>query len=512
MTDNEEKALGRWVSELTRNGFPPRHGTIREMAEEIRNTRVTKVNDSSIQLVQYPPIGKEWVSRFLQRHPHLKADYSRRIDASRIKESSPEIIKKWLATVVEILREHNINPEDVYNMDETGFAIGSFQAGRVIIDSRIRSQFQAQPGRQEWVTVIECICGDGSVIAPMVIFKGKNLSSEWIIPADIRDVWHFSCSPNGWTSNIHGIAWLKKVFEPATREKANGGYRVLILDGHGSHVTGEFIAHCMRNKIILLRLPPHTSHLLQPLDVGLFGPLKKALSATLDPLIRTQVARLHKSEWLQAFVIARQSAFKMENVLGGWRGAGLFPYNPKKVLRHLEPEPMDLISASESPNTPPNSTLLLRTALVTSSPPTAECLHQSNLALSTLINQNPTLPSPAQSYVKRLMRKSEQLCTEVSIIKKQLHDANEVLSARKKRKTGRHIALKDQLVLTTEEINKTLQALDEEEKKPKKRKQTQKKKVELPESETESEDEQINENNSTILPVDILDCIVVADR
>ena len=50
LTDNEEKALGRWVSELIRNGFLSRHGTIREMAEEIRNTRITKVNDSSIQL------------------------------------------------------------------------------------------------------------------------------------------------------------------------------------------------------------------------------------------------------------------------------------------------------------------------------------------------------------------------------------------------------------------------------------------------------------------------------
>ena len=64
------------------------------MAGEIRNTHVTKVNDSSIQLVKYPPIGKKWVLRFLQRHLHLKADYSRRIDASRIKESSPKIIKK----------------------------------------------------------------------------------------------------------------------------------------------------------------------------------------------------------------------------------------------------------------------------------------------------------------------------------------------------------------------------------------------------------------------------------
>jgi len=98
-------------------------------------------------------------------------------------------------------------------MDETGFAIGSLQGGRVIIDSRIRSQFQAQPGRQEWATVIECICPDGSIVTPLVIFKGAKLNPEWIIPADIKDVWHFFCFPNGWTSNIHGLAWLREALQ-----------------------------------------------------------------------------------------------------------------------------------------------------------------------------------------------------------------------------------------------------------------------------------------------------------
>ena len=66
-------------------------------------------------------------------------------------------------------------------MDETGFAVGSVQAGRVLIDSRVRAQFQAQPGRQEWITVIECICVDGTVIPPLVIFKGANISADWLI-------------------------------------------------------------------------------------------------------------------------------------------------------------------------------------------------------------------------------------------------------------------------------------------------------------------------------------------
>lgn len=112
-------------------------------------------------------------------------------------------------------------------------------------------------------------------ISPLVIFKGEKISSEWILPANLHQHWRFSCSMKDWTSNTHGLEWLRRCFEPITREKANGELRVLILDGHESHVTGNFIAHCMDNNILLLRLSPHTSHLLQPLDIGLFGLSKK---------------------------------------------------------------------------------------------------------------------------------------------------------------------------------------------------------------------------------------------
>ena len=94
-------------------------------------------------------------------------------------------------------------------MDESGLAICEKEAGRCIINASIRQQFQAKPGRQEWVTVVECICADGSVVPPLVIFKAENLSREWI-PASIHGNWRFDKNSKGWTSNEHGAAWLKR--------------------------------------------------------------------------------------------------------------------------------------------------------------------------------------------------------------------------------------------------------------------------------------------------------------
>src|ERR1700710_1046704 len=130
--------------------------------------------------------------------------------------------------------------------------------------------------------MVECICGDGTILPPLGIFKGKNVLQTWI-PDQVLNSWFFSANTKGWTSNLHGLEWLKRVFEPLTCTKANSQYRLLVCDGHDSYISGSFIAHCLQNRILLMILPPHTSHLLQPLDVAIFGPLQKANSKPLSP-------------------------------------------------------------------------------------------------------------------------------------------------------------------------------------------------------------------------------------
>ena len=61
-----------------------------------------------------------------------------------------------------------------------------------------------------------------------------------------------------------------------------GEFQLLICDGHDSHISAEFIHHCITNDIVLMLLPPHSSHLMQLLDVGVFFPLKQVMGGFLD--------------------------------------------------------------------------------------------------------------------------------------------------------------------------------------------------------------------------------------
>ena len=138
-----------------------------------------------------------------------------------MKEASRETINHWFHTVAWIIADDNLQPETIYNMDESGFSIGTIKATRIIVNATLGTRFQANPGRQEWVSAVEYISVDGNSIASLLIFKGENMSTGWY-PNNVPAKWRVSCNSRGGTSNNHGADWLRTCFEPQTWEKADG--------------------------------------------------------------------------------------------------------------------------------------------------------------------------------------------------------------------------------------------------------------------------------------------------
>jgi hypothetical protein len=146
---------------------------------------------------------------------------------------------------------------------------------------------------------------------------------------------------------------MKRVFDPQTREIAGEDPRVLICDGFGSHVTLEILEFCLENNIILCRLPSHTSHKLQPCDVGAFGPLKAAYRDQVEVLYRRGVGTVRKEHFTSLYSPARKSALTSKNIKAAWAGSGLFPFNPDRVLRKT-PKPIS-VSIPDVHETPSRS-------------------------------------------------------------------------------------------------------------------------------------------------------------
>ena len=130
--------------------------------------------------------------------------------------------------------------------------------------------------------MIETINASGRVLPPMIIFAGKTHRTIWFEDINLPSDWTIALSDNGWTTDDIGFEWLKSIFEPNTKDRTIGNCRLLILDGHGSHLTPVFDQFCTEHKIVPLYMPPHSSHILQPLDVGCFSVLKRSYGHQIE--------------------------------------------------------------------------------------------------------------------------------------------------------------------------------------------------------------------------------------
>ena len=189
-----------------------------------------------------------------------------------------------------------------------------------------------QPGDREWVTLVQGVGATGKVIPPFLILAGKVLISNWFTEDLPRD-WVIDVSPTGWTNNDLALAWLHH-FD--THAKPVRVYRLLIIDGHESHCSVDFRDLCKAKKIITLCMPPHSSHLLQLLDVACFSPLKRVYGDEISALARSRIHYINKETFLPAFKATFSKVFTAENVRAGFRGAGLVPHNPEVVLSKLD--------------------------------------------------------------------------------------------------------------------------------------------------------------------------------
>ena len=164
------------------------------------------------------------------------------------------------------------------------------------------------------MTVIECINSYRWATPPLIIFEGKVHISTWYKEGDLPYDWTIGVSDNGWTNNELGITWLCTVFNKYTKDCTKGRYRLLVLDGHKSHITDEFKQFCRQNDIITLCMPPHSSHILQPLDVGCFSSLKNLYRQEVASSIHLGINHVDKQEFLSMYKHACTNALSSNNI------------------------------------------------------------------------------------------------------------------------------------------------------------------------------------------------------
>lgn len=409
----EEEVIVQNILKLDTQGLSPTVSLVKEMADSI-----CKARDA-------PPVGVNWATTFIKRTPALKVKLGRTYECQRRLCEDPQIIGAWFELVRNTINKYGILPQDIYNFDETGFQMGQISASMVVTDaSKPERPKQVKPTNTQWVTLIQGACADGSIIPPFLVFKGKELNHTWFHQG-LPLTWAFTVSPNGWTTDQIGFQWIQH-FEKHTRQKTVGSKRLLVLDNHGSHTTPQFRTFCEDNSIVLLWMPPHSSHMLQPMDVGCFGPLKTAFSKQNQDLIKNHVFHVTKEDFIATFHQAFLASFTQANVQAGFRGSGLHPFDPEAVLSHLDPVPrspsLPLSQESWYAKTPSN---------------TKEVDKQATLIKQRVERHQSSSPTPILDALYQLSKGAQVMAASTALLQGQittLQKANEAMHIRKKRK------------------------------------------------------------------------------
>ena len=167
----------------------------------------------------------------------------------------------------------------------------------------------------------------------MLILTGISILAPFFLN-DLSDDVLITTAESGYSNDWLALQWIKH-FDKHSRNIRKGAWRLLIMDGHGSHHTREFLEYCDAHNIIPFGLPSHTTHLLQPLDICVFQPLKHWRSEAVNEAIQNGDETFSKVEFLAAFNTFRAKAFKSTTITSAWRKTGLIPYNPEVVLQKV---------------------------------------------------------------------------------------------------------------------------------------------------------------------------------
>jgi hypothetical protein len=377
-----------------------------------------------------PPVGPRWASNFIKRQPELRTRLFRIYDYQRAKCEDPVAINAWFDLVANTIAKYGIRSNHLYNFDETGFMMGVIMSGVVVTGAERRANpRKVQPGNREWVTVIESINAEGWALPPFIVVAGQCHLSSWYRESNLPADWAIATTKNGWTDNETGLGWLKH-FNRHTINRLNGAYRLLILDGHKSHHSVAFEDFCKENKIITLCMPPHSSHLLQPLDVGCFGSLKKAYGREIEHLIKCSITHVSKTEFFPAFRNAHQAAMTKSNIQGGFKGAGLAPLDANHVISKLDIQLRSLTPAIDEPELPAPWTS--RTPK-----PVRETESQSEYLRRRIERHHSNSPASIIEALKSMTKGSKAILHRMALLESEVQDlraANEILSRRRRKK------------------------------------------------------------------------------
>ena len=301
LTYLEEEELASFLIQTAKIGYPHTKKHVLALVQRIIDSKGIEAS-----------ISNGWWERFRKRHPNLTLKSAMPLTYARAMTTDSDVFHRYYDMLEETLKSNGIfdNPTHIFNCDETGLPL-SPKSLKIVDQMGSKYPSYITGSNKSQITVLACSCAAGYVIPPFIIFNRKSLNQELTkgeIPGTL-----YGLSDSGWMTRDLFLHWFTNhflLYAPQVRPL------LLLLDGHSTHYGPEMINIAALNQIIIFALPPHMTHVTQPLDRACFAPLKIEWRRLCHKYISENPGKtVSQYEFCELFSKAWSRAFTIKNIV-----------------------------------------------------------------------------------------------------------------------------------------------------------------------------------------------------
>lgn len=266
-----EEVIAKTVRLFARANLNLRKGQLKAFAQELA------VQSGNLTF----KAGRDWYKAFKKRYPDLGNLRARGFSEARFNALTEATVDEWakfLEASLGTIFGGPVRPDRVFNMDES--PMNPDEDGTYVLGEKGKPAPVVSTGYRDFFTAVVCVSATGTVAATSIIIEGNKVPERSLKRAYRELPVTIACRSGHTMSADLFTLWLQDFYrdvKPKPRDPV-----VLLVDNHKSHVSPLGLHYAYRHNIHIIGLPPNTTSALQPLDVGVFGPMKQRWREEID--------------------------------------------------------------------------------------------------------------------------------------------------------------------------------------------------------------------------------------
>lgn len=409
LNSDEELKLVQYIVQMQELGFGLSATDVRKHAYKVVSRSNRQHPFSNDELLA----GWKWWHGFKDRYG-LSMRLPENISINRAHAANRDTINQFFELLHDTLTKHNLfdKPHLIWNLDETGFTLVPKPSKIVSPIGAKRICQQASGERGETTTALLTVSASGQTGPCLLIFKGQRDVPEEIKSKAPPNAM-VTVSKNGWTNTEIFYNFFSHLIKslPSARPV------LLLLDSHISHISPDVLQLACENGIIFLTFPSHTTNLLQPLDVAVFGPMKSLWKKEVKRLLQSCNYKPSRKDFMETFSNVFFNSVTMANICSGFKKTGIYPYNKEAISddelkiskSFINSRPTHENINGDRPSKTPDSTLNLSPLLPLPKPIEKVRKRRSNAAVARLFETINSDNKPSSSGVQAVKNRPSKM-------------------------------------------------------------------------------------------------------